>query len=97
MPTQQPLNTAMNETAAPSTSALESEAKTKWCPFSREAYRYRSAGFLTTLSYFFSANRDIEGNPSPGSLCLGSSCIAWDKDEGCLMIRRPASSIRNRG
>ncbi|MGR0482183.1 MAG: hypothetical protein ACTFAL_12470 [Candidatus Electronema sp. V4] len=60
----------------------ESEAREKWCPFSREAFLLEGSDDCIT------ANR-LCGNPSPGSYCLGSACMAWNENEGCMMMRRP--------
>lgn len=60
----------------------ESEAKKKWCPFSRELHRQNAI----CSSSVTSINRDIYGKPSPGSCCLGSACMAWHKEGHCLLI-----------
>lgn len=46
---------------------IEEEAKTKWCPFSRNA---------GSAAHEPSFNR-INGKPDVGSVCIGSACMAW--------------------
>lgn len=45
----------------------EEDAKTKWCPFAREADSRDEDGVA--------ANRTISGKPM--TMCIGSSCMAW--------------------
>jgi len=48
----------------------ESEAKTKWCPFSRLAAFGASGGW----------NRRDDGLIAAGNHCIGSACMAWRWD-----------------
>lgn len=45
----------------------EDEAKTKWCPFARNA----------EVSEYGSQNRTTDGELDKACLCIGSQCIAW--------------------
>lgn len=76
----------------------ESEAKKKWCPFSRSIHFVSgpSPDGLCELSAFVSANRAVSGKssfPCKHSLsqncCIGSACMAWNENEGCMMMRQP--------
>ncbi len=63
----------------------ESEAKKKWCPFSRVVFSVKGHRSC------FSANR-IGDAPTPGSFCLGSGCMAWHEEGHCLLMGRAVSS-----
>jgi hypothetical protein len=55
---------------------IEEEHKRLFCPDSRvpvPLYRYQ---------HFVAANRTDNGEPLPGTLCLGSRCAAWRWSDG---------------
>lgn len=49
----------------------EDEAKTKWCPFVRRAFRFSAIDDLAVP-----VNRGAEGKIG-GCQCIASACIAW--------------------
>ena len=55
----------------------EQEAKKKWCPFARPM----SANGQTII------NRNVTGEISAKSMCIGSACMAWrDSAENVIGI-----------
>lgn len=49
---------------------IESEAKTKWCPYS---LKYHSSGGAYNRSSSYGGGVNIE----PANMCLASGCMAW--------------------
>lgn len=47
----------------------EQEALTKWCPFSRVAFKTESISFV--------ANRGIPSSDEVYGSCIGPKCMAW--------------------
>lgn len=45
----------------------EAVAKAKWCPFARSPIGEPEVA----------GNREINGSPDRGALCLGSGCMGW--------------------
>lgn len=56
----------------------EEEAKTKWCPWGRGAGMY-SAEMAAQNGYF-----DSQLNFIATTTCIGSGCMAWRSDPGCV-------------
>lgn len=50
---------------------LEDVAKERWCPFARPA------SVLPEHCGEVRGNRNFDGLPDSGSMCLGSGCMAW--------------------
>lgn len=56
---------------------LETEAKTKWCPFARVPQDY-NVSYGETQLMVVAVNRSGEGLPI--GECIGSKCMAWRSD-----------------
>ena len=65
----------------------EADAKQRWCPFARSEYGDHAV------------NREPNGSPDRGALCLASACMAWrtsplDPDDGyCGLAGEPRALI----
>ena len=70
---------------------IESEAKTKWCPFanSRTVDRAMEGGRRVTTSWV----PDLDDLDSFTLRCVGSSCMAWQQtDNECINAAQPESA-----
>jgi len=61
----------------------EEEAKTKWCPFTRQPW----SDNLPDQSAGLTAINRLGGKPAPGSLCLGRACMLWKTDTAQSAVR----------
>lgn len=61
----------------------EEEARTKWCPFSRQAAVIRH----DPASFAVSANRDGGDHYGVGNCnCLASGCMAWRQETDVTLL-----------
>lgn len=70
----------------------EEEAKTKWCPFSRQLDAvYTNVDGIPTAGG--TVNRDYVGNPHNQCLCIGSKCMAWRIKVYTLQLSRGGKPV----
>ena len=52
---------------------IESEARTKWCPFARSrSIQYRQSNNVMGCTTYM-----LNGHDVPTTTCIGSACMAW--------------------
>lgn len=52
-------------------------AEDKWCPFARAALRHDEPH---SDKHWATANREEDGEPTRGTTCITTSCMAWRAD-----------------
>lgn len=72
----------------------EEDAKSKWCPFTREVSMDGDGSTLAEVSYNRTVNRSArQVNVPPSTRCVGADCMAWRQtwvERGPVIERRRA-------